>query len=95
MDVKKWMITIKAELLQHVTLIGEEIPAASHFGDVRQRQIRSIRNILAATLMKEHGHRLNEEVFRTLLCEAEAIINNRVPQRPTFLNTTYTNIWLF
>ena len=30
-----------------------------------------------AALMKQHGHSLNDELLRTLLCEAEAVVNSR------------------
>ena len=48
---------------------------ASNF--VWERQIRSVRNIMAA-LVKQHGHSLNDESLPTLLCEAEAVVNNRL-----------------
>ena len=48
---------------------------ASNF--VWERQIRSVRNIMAA-LVKQHGHSLNDESLQTLLCEAEAVVNNRL-----------------
>lgn len=67
---------MKSKLLKHNIDWNRNPPAASHFGGVWERQIRSIRNILAA-LIKEHGHLLNDEKLRTLLCEAEAIINGR------------------
>ena len=51
-------------------------PAASHMGGVWERQIRSVRSILSS-LMKTHGHMLNDESFRTLIVEAEAIVNSR------------------
>ncbi|XP_028408116.1 uncharacterized protein LOC114530710 [Dendronephthya gigantea] len=51
-------------------------PTASHMGGVWERQIKSIRKILAG-LLYEHGSRLDEESFRTLLCEVEAVINSR------------------
>ena len=51
-------------------------PSASHMGGVWERQIRSIRTILTA-LMKRHSAILNDESFRTLMVEAEAIINSR------------------
>jgi len=51
-------------------------PAASHMGGVWERQIRTTRKVLAG-LMEEYGHCLNEESFRTLMCEVEAIINSR------------------
>ena len=30
-----------------------------------------------AALMREHGHSLDDEALRTLMCEAEAVVNNR------------------
>ena len=51
-------------------------PAASHMGGVWERQIRSVRSILSS-LMKTHGHVLNDESLRTLMVEAEAIVNSR------------------
>lgn len=51
-------------------------PSASHMGGVWERQIRSIRSILAA-LMREHGKMLDDESLRTLLVEVECIINSR------------------
>ena len=49
-------------------------PSGSHMGGVWERQIKSIRKILAC-LMEEHGDRLDEESYQTLMCEEEAIIN--------------------
>ena len=51
-------------------------PYASNFGGVWERLIRSARAILDG-LMMSHGHSLNDESFRTLLVEVEAIINSR------------------
>ena len=51
-------------------------PNASHMGGIWERQIRSVRSILSS-LMKTHGHILNDESFRTLIIEAEAIVNSR------------------
>ena len=45
-------------------------------GGVWERQIRSVRSILSS-LMKTHGHVLDDESLRTLLTEAEAILNSR------------------
>ena len=67
---------IKAELLKYNIDWKRNPLAASHFGGAWERQLRSVRSILAA-IIKEHGHRLNDEVFRTLMCEAEAIINSQ------------------
>lgn len=51
-------------------------PAVSHMGGVWERQIKTTRKILAG-LMEEYGHCLDEESFRTLICEVEAINNSR------------------
>ena len=51
-------------------------PAASHMGGVWERQIRTIRSILSS-LLQEHSSRLDDEALRTLLCEAECVINSR------------------
>ena len=51
-------------------------PEASHTGGVWERQIRSVRNTLSA-LLDEHSSLLTDEVFRTLLAEAELIVNSR------------------
>ena len=67
---------IKAELLKENIDWIRNPATASNFGGVWERQIRSVRNIMAA-LMKQHGHSLNDESLRTLLCEAEAVVNSR------------------
>ena len=51
-------------------------PTASHMGGVWECQIRSARSILSS-LLKTHGCSLNDEPFRTLLVEVEAVINSR------------------
>ena len=52
------------------------VPHASHIRGVCERIIRSARNALSALLIN-HGDRLHYEFLRTLIVEAEAIINNR------------------
>ena len=49
-------------------------PAASHFGGVWERQIRTIRKVMLS-IMKEQT--LTDESLTTLFCEIEAIINSR------------------
>lgn len=51
-------------------------PTASNMGGVWERQIRSVRAILAS-LLRDHGSMLDDELFRTLLAEAEAVVNSR------------------
>jgi hypothetical protein len=50
-------------------------PTASHMGGVWERQIRSVRSVLTSLLI-EHSQRLNDESFRTILTEAECIVNS-------------------
>ena len=52
------------------------VPSASHMGGVWERQIRSVRNVLAS-LLEKHGSQLDDESLRTLMCEAAAIVNSR------------------
>ena len=51
-------------------------PSASHMGGVWERQIRSVRSVLTA-MLRDHSTSLNDEAFRTLLSEAECIVNSR------------------
>jgi hypothetical protein len=52
------------------------VPHASHMGGVWERQIRSVRNALSA-LLGSQGHQLDDESFRTFMCEAANIVNSR------------------
>ena len=52
------------------------VPTASHMGGVWERQIRTVRNVLDA-LLRNNGAQLDDESLRTLMCEAEAIVNGR------------------
>ena len=51
-------------------------PASSHMGGCWERQIRTLRNVLAALLV-ESGTHLDDESFRTLLKEVQNIVNSR------------------
>jgi hypothetical protein len=51
-------------------------PAASHFGGVWERMIRTIRKILY-TLMRQQMAKLDDYSLITLFCEVESIINSR------------------
>ena len=57
-------------------------PASSHMGGVWERQSRSVRNVLSS-LLQDNGRQLDNESLRTLMCEAEAIVNSR----PLTVNT--------
>ena len=52
------------------------VPHASHMGGVWERQIRTVRSVLAAPL-EETGSQLDDESFRTLLKEVQNIVNSR------------------
>lgn len=51
-------------------------PAASHFGGIWEREIRTIRKVLSG-LTNEQPMHLNDENLSTLMCEVESILNNR------------------
>ena len=52
------------------------VPHASYMCGVWERQIRSLRNVLAS-ILKRHGTQLYDESLRTFIVEAEAIVNCR------------------
>lgn len=52
------------------------VPSASHMGGVWERQIRSVRNVLSS-LMEHCGSHLDDEMLRTFMCKAAAIVNSR------------------
>ena len=52
------------------------VPEASHMGGAWERQIRTVRNVLA-TLLTQHAAQLDDETLRTFMVEAEAIVNCR------------------
>jgi len=51
-------------------------PSASHMGGSLERQIRTVRSVLAS-LLGEAGHQLDDESFRTLLKEVQAVVNSK------------------
>lgn len=80
-------------------------PAASHISGVWERQIQTTRKVLNI-ILHEHGTHLDDESFRTLLCEVEAIVNSRpltfsssdpddlTPLTPSHLLTMKTSVVL-
>ena len=52
------------------------VPHASHMGGVWERQIKTVRSVLTGFL-ENHGNQLDDESLRTLMIEAEAIVNSR------------------
>lgn len=82
------------------------VPSASHMGGVWERQIRSVRNVLSALLLKNGTH-LDDESLRTFLYEVAAIVNSRplsvenlndsnspMPLTPNHLLTMKSNVIL-
>ena len=51
-------------------------PHASHMGGIWERQIRTTRSVLSSLLL-DHGAQLDDESLRTLMTEAESIVNCR------------------
>ena len=49
------------------------VPAASPMGGVWERQIKSVRNVVLS--LQDNRRQLDDEALRTLMCEAEAIVN--------------------
>jgi hypothetical protein len=51
-------------------------PYASHFGGVWERLIRIVRKVLSS-LLNEQPVKLSDDLLTTLMCETEAVVNNR------------------
>ena len=49
------------------------VPAASHMGGIWERMIKSV----LLVLLEEQGAQLDDEALRTLMTEAENVINRR------------------
>lgn len=65
---------IQAAFLQEGIKWSFNPPTASHHGGVWERMIRMVRRILTSVLCQQT---LNDEGFHTVLCEVEAILNDR------------------
>lgn len=52
------------------------VPKASHMGGVWERMIRTVRSVLSS-LLDQHGSQLDDESLRTIMVEAENIVNCR------------------
>ena len=70
LDQKK----IQSSLLQSGVKWSFNTPAASHHGGVWERIIRMVRKVLNSVL---HQQNVDDERLHTLLCEVEAILNDR------------------
>ena len=80
---------IKSHLLKdNCDLVEYEfgVPHASHMGGVYERMIRCARSALTSLLVA-NGHQLDDELLRTLMCEAEEIINSRPISTSDMTNT--------
>ena len=85
MDVDK----LKREMLKDECDLVEfqmNVPHASHMGGIWERQIRSARAVLTS-LLDTHGHQLDDELLRTLMTEAESIVNSRPLSYCSMTNT--------
>ena len=51
------------------------VPHASHMGGMWEREIWTVRSVLTG-LLQSHGNQLDDESLRTLMIEAEAIVNS-------------------
>ena len=75
-----WLKRMMERSLQKENCVWEAFkmnpPHVSHIGGVWERMIRSVRNVLSA-LLNAHGDRLDDEQLRTLMVEAEAVVNGR------------------
>ena len=70
--VKHFLLTKECDWMD----FNFNVPAASHMGGSWERLIRSVRSVLSA-LLQEHGSQLDDEALRTLMTEAENVINSR------------------
>ena len=79
-------------LLQHDVKWIFNPPAASHFGGVWERCIRTVRKVMKALLKQQV---LDDESLHTLMCEVESIVNGRpitkVSDDPRDLNALTPN----
>ena len=67
-------------------------PSASHMGGSWERQIRTVRNILAS-MLEESERQLDDESFQTLMKEIQAIVNSRpLALTPNHLLTIKTKV---
>ncbi|XP_062588283.1 uncharacterized protein LOC134249947 [Saccostrea cucullata] len=76
-EIQRWNLhQIHEFMLQKKIQWEFNPPAASHFGGVWERLIRSVRKVLYS-VMCEQNIRISDEGLSTLFCEVEAILNGR------------------
>ena len=69
--IQSFMQSLGGDLVRWI----RKLPAASHMGDVWERQIRFARAILLF-LLSTYGKSLNKESLLTLVAETEGILNS-------------------
>ena len=75
--VNEWNNSVvESWMLQHSIEWQFNPPAASHFGGVYEREIRTIRKVLHG-ILHEQPLKLSDELLNTLFCEIESILNCR------------------
>ena len=52
------------------------VPSAFHIGGILERLIRTVSAVLSG-LLQDHAQQLDDEALRTLLTEAENVVNSR------------------
>ena len=67
---------VKSFLMENGCDFVSNVPSASHMGGVWERQIRTVRSVLTATLRQDNS-RLDGSSLRTYFYEAMAIVNSR------------------
>jgi hypothetical protein len=75
--LESWNVSdINAYMKRHSITWKFNTPYASNFGGVWERLIRIVRKVLSS-LLSEQPVRLSDDLLSTLMCEVEAIVNNR------------------
>ena len=74
MDHEKIKSSLLKEQCDWITL-KMNVPSASHMGGVWERQIRTVR-IALSSFLQHNSEQIDDESLRTLMCEAEAIVNS-------------------
>ncbi|XP_078495458.1 uncharacterized protein LOC144750540 [Ciona intestinalis] len=70
---------IQRFLLQHecdLVSFKFNVPHASHMGGVWERQIQTVKRVLAGLLL-QNSSQLDDETFRTFITEVENVVNSR------------------
>ena len=70
--VKGFLLTKECDWIE----FSLNVPVVSHLGGSWERLIRTVRSVLSV-LLQEHGSQLDDEALRTLMTEAENVINSR------------------